>query len=437
MIGTTQQGYWTAVRREPFRFLFPLGALCGCIGVGHWLVYGLGWSASYSGFFHASVQTGLYMPCFIVGFLLTALPRFSAAPPASARELAAVLGLVAVQAVGVATGRWPLAEGALTGLLVFLGIFAGRRFLRKRSGAAPAPSPPMEFVWVPIALLHGLLGAVLLIGGQIGAWPAWTLAVGRPMMQQGFLLGVVLGVGGFMAPRLMGRALLLSTAPGMTAERFRQRRRRRILLHLAAGAGLLASFLLEGAERVVAAYGLRALLVTAELCWTTRFVKPPAVTDGYVQLVWLSLWMVVLGLWGACLAPAHRVAALHLTFLGGFSLMTFAVATMVVLSHAGEGEHLRRPLWVLRVTAAGVACAIVGRLIADAQPEAYFRWLAAASVCWVIAGVSWIAFILPRVLRPAAPDAFEQVHAAVKAQILTLKPPRSTLFLCSHKITPP
>ena len=140
--------------------------------------------------------------------------------------------------------------------------------------------------------------------------------------------------------------------------------------------------------------------------------------DGYITLVWLSLWMVVLGLWGAALWPAHRVAALHVTFLGGLSLMTFAVATMVVLSHTGEGERLRRPLWVLRVVTAGIAGAIIGRLIADAQPKTFFHWLAAASLCWIIAGVSWIAFVLPRVLRPLAPGAFEQAHAAAKAQLL-------------------
>ena len=178
---------------------------------------------------------------------------------------------------------------------------------------------------------------------------------------------------------------------------------------------------MEGTGWPVPAHGLRALIVTAELAWTTQFFRPPAVRDGYVTLIWLSLWMVVLGLWGAALWPAHRVAALHVTFLGGFSLMTFAVATMVVLSHTGEGQRLRQPLWVLRVVAAGVAGALIGRLIADLQPETFFRWLVVASVCWVLAGVSWMIFVLPRVLRPMVAGAFEQAHAAAKEQLLKLK----------------
>jgi uncharacterized protein involved in response to NO len=397
---------WADIRREPFRLLFPLGVAFGCLGVGHWLGYAMGWSQSYSGFYHASLQVGSYMSCFIVGFLLTALPRFSSTAPASSVELGIALGLLVAHTVGLWLMQWILAEASLCGLLLLVAVFAGRRFAKKRS----AVGPPTEFVWVPIALALGFLGTATLALGQRGLVPTWLLSVARPMAQQGFPLGIVLGVGGFMAPRLMGREALLVSPTGVSAKRAQRIRLRRVMLHGMAGMLLACSFWMEGTGSIGAAYLLRALVVSAELAWTTQLHRPPAVPDRYVKLVWLALWMVVLGLWGAGLIPRYRVAMLHLVFLGGLSLMTFAVGTMVVLSHAGQARQLRQPLWIFSVVGLGLAGALIARFIAEWQTGSFFLWLGVASACWLIAGVSWLGFVWPRVTQPLSPGAFEQVH---------------------------
>lgn len=98
--------------------------------------------------------------------------------------------------------------------------------------------------------------------------------------------------------------------------------------------------------------------------------------------------------------------------------MTFAVGTMVVLSHAGEAQRLRQPLWVLRVVGLGVAGSLIARLTAEARPAWFFPWLGVSAVCWMAAGISWLVFILPRVMRPLVPGAFEQVHEEAKRRLL-------------------
>ena len=95
---------WDDVRREPFRVLFPLGILCGILGVGHWLLYALHWASASSSFFHAGVQTWAYLYGFIAGFLMTALPRFASAECATSRELGLALGLLAVQVMALSLG---------------------------------------------------------------------------------------------------------------------------------------------------------------------------------------------------------------------------------------------------------------------------------------------------------------------------------------------
>lgn len=410
---------WRDACREPYRVLFPVGVASGCVGIGHWLLYALHLAERSSSFFHASIQMGAYMFCFIAGFLMTALPRFAAAEPASSVELTAVLGLLGLQVVLLSLGVWIGAQLCFGLLLVFLAVFAGRRFAQRRSGVGP----PTEFVWIPIAVILGLLGTVLLIIGQSGG-PAWALAVGRPMAQQGLVLAVALGVGGFMGPRLMGSRALLVAPVGVSEAQAGAIRRRRILTHLVAGIVFALSFWIEGRGAIRAAYLLRAAVVTAELAWTTRFFHPPAVPDFYVRLLGVSFWMIVLGLWGAGFIPRFRIAMLHLVFLGGISLMTFAVGTMVVMSHAGEGQALRKPMWVLRVVAAGVTCAVAARVLADAWAAYHFLFLGFASAAWLIAGVSWLLFILPRVTRVPAAGTFEALHEEAKRQLLRQAPRR-------------
>lgn len=402
---------WHDLRREPYRLFFPLGVLSGCLGVGHWLALGLQWIPAGSGFFHASVQLNAYLMGFILGFLMTALPRFASAPPSSTPELLAALGLFAGQVLAAAGGWWVAAQACQVGLLVFLMVFAGRRFAR-RTGSA---HPPTEFVWVPIALLLGLTGSVLLGLGQGGFIPSYWLGLARPLAQQGFTLGIVLGVAGFMAPRLMGTAVL---PVGMTPQQVMAVRWRRIRWHMAAGAVFTGSFVLEGAGRVQSAYVLRALVLTGVLTWTTRWYRRPVAQETYARLLWMSLWMIVLGVWSAALWPAYRIAMLHAVFIGGLSLMTFSVGTMVILSHAGEGTALRRPMGILRVVAAGVGIAVVARIRADTQPETYFSWLAVASGAWLAAAIAWLVVMWPRCLRVPPSGTFERLHEAAKQVVL-------------------
>ncbi len=113
---------------------------------------------------------------------------------------------------------------------------------------------------------------------------------------------------------------------------------------------------------------------------------------------------------------------LHFVFIGGFSLMTFAVGTMVVMSHTGQAQALRRPLWVLNVVAAGIAGATAMRVLADLWPMGYFPSLGMAASLWLIAAVSWLVFITPRVLRKVPEDTFERLHQQAKQQLLCPEP---------------
>ena len=75
----------------PYRLFFPLGVLNGLLGVGHWALWSVGWIETSEPYFHASIQVQGFLACFVVGFLMTALPRFLGSTSSTRLELSLVL----------------------------------------------------------------------------------------------------------------------------------------------------------------------------------------------------------------------------------------------------------------------------------------------------------------------------------------------------------
>ncbi|MBI4550173.1 MAG: NnrS family protein [Candidatus Omnitrophica bacterium] len=402
------------IASEPYRLFFPLGVLAGTAGIGHWLIYGAGWIPKYSTYFHSSFQMLVYMNLFVLGFLLTAMPRFASAAPSGPRETGFFLGGVALIAGFLSAGVWWAAEICYAAILLGLVAFIVKRVRGRGDGGG---EPPVEFVWIPFAVLHGVTGALLLAAGQLRALPSWALAVGKPMQEQGFILAVVLGVGGFLAPRLMGRAVVIRPDEVRDAKAVARARLRKVLAHAALAVTLYVTFWLEGfGQKLTAAY-MRAAIVTWIFFRNGALPWPPRVPDLFVRLLWVSVWMVWGGAWAAAVIPQYRVAMLHLIFIGGFSLMTFAVGTMVVLSHSGRGMMLRRPLGVLKIVAAGVAFAAALRVAAVFFPSWYFILLAAGSVAWIVSGLAWLIFAAAPLATVPSPDEFEKFHEQAKERV--------------------
>ncbi|MBI4971090.1 MAG: NnrS family protein [Candidatus Omnitrophica bacterium] len=402
---------------EPYRLFFPLGIVIGMFGVSHWLFFALGVTKSCSGIFHASIQMQGYMSCFIIGFLMTAMPRFAAAPHATKGELFSFLTLTLGITVFLTLAWYVAAYACFVLWLLAIMRFALSRVLGRRDRKV---YPPTEFVWIPIGIFHGLVGSIIMMIGMLSSASMWTVNVGKPMLLQGFLFSIVLGIGGFLGPRLMGVQQLInpenlrnkeaSCAPS-SLEKIRKER---MMIHVSAGFLLFATFWLEGFDQKYLAYGLRALIVTAEFLFTGALPTPPRVKAVFAWLLWLSFWMVALGSWGEFLFPNYRVIMLHLVFLGGFSLMTFSVGTVVILSHAGEMPILYGRLPVLWIVGAGVLMALVIRFSADFFPINYFTFLGTAAAIWLTGALSWFFFVLPKVFRSPEPGTFDREHESVK-----------------------
>ncbi len=374
-------------RNEPFRVFFPLGILFAWIGVGHWLTYATGVTSTYSCEFHGLVQMQAFMMTFAVGFLLTAVPRRTQTSMVTRAEMAALVAALLATTIGAIADLWVLSEIAYGALFVLLGQFAIRRFL----GRAAGRRPPAAFVLVPIAALQGLGGAILLALAVFQGMPGWTSSLGRLMVEQGVFLCLAVGIGGLILP-LMGGS---PPPPDLGSS---PRETWKALAYGAAGIAIFASLLLEQAGFVSGGPLLRAIVVAIGLGFGGGAWRPPGKTGVHRKLVWLSTWLMPAGLIASALWPDYRVPALHILFIGGFSLMAFGVATHVSLGHLNlQKLALGRPLAVIILGVAFLAALLV-RLTADSS-DTYFLHLGVAAAIWILGSGAWLVFFGPKLLR--------------------------------------
>jgi hypothetical protein len=295
--------------------------------------------------------------------------------------------------------QWFIA-GHLSFLIGHVAFIAtvGHSFSRRKT------SPPPTFALVAIGMLAGLIGAVINVGIAL-QWldPGWDL-VGRRLLTEGMMLLIVLGVGGFLGPRLLGFAELpnlhaLTAIQKQLAPSFMLRYGTAIY----AGSGVLILLSVFGyGYNLTWMPAVRAVVGTALICSAIRPWRRPALRSTLAWCVWVAHWFLIVGMWAAALMSKYRIDFLHIEFIGGFTLLILAVSTRVALSHGGYSQHEEQRSWSLRIGLTTGCLALLARLGAPFAPPVYFGHLAWAALSW-IAGISiWGIYLLRRILRTPA-----------------------------------
>ena len=202
------------------------------------------------------------------------------------------------------------------------------------------------------------------------------------------VLLLVLGVGGFLGPRLLGFASL--PVNGMPLPPSDGRRG----LPVIAGSTILLSLVAEyGFGMEWPAY-LRAAVVTAVVVDSLQLWRQPAVQTTLSRTVWIAHWLIVAGVWLVAFAPRYRADFLHVLFVGGFSLLILGVGTRVTLSHGGHNLARERRSWPLRVGLTLGLIAMLARVGAPFATASYFEHLALAAVLWMAGMICWGGYIV-------------------------------------------
>ena len=374
-------------RREPYRVFFPLGLVLVWAGVSHWLLHGTGLLPEYRPVFHAIVQVQGFLLCFALGFLFTALPRFTGTAAPSPVEMSIGIGVP----LGITLAAWfeRFAESQWLWLLLVATVlrFAWRRRARVllQSGA------PTGFVWVPLAFVCGAFGS-LLIGAYGLLGDAWygLHELGRLLLLQGMFVGLVVGLGSTVLP--------LFTRGEQRADRLPRS------VHLGVWIVLLGCLWIEHALSLRAGLLLRAALVCG--MWIVGgLAHKPTLPGWHRRFAWIAAWMLPLGFALAASFPEQKKAGLHVAFIGGFALLALSVSLHVTLAHSGDEEHVRRNPWPVPVFGALLLASTGLRALVDFDPARFFVWIAVSAAVFLAGTATWATLVLPRLWRAGAGGA--------------------------------
>ncbi len=371
---------------EPFRIFFPLGLFLGAVGVALWPLFV--WHAI--GFYPAQAHVRLMieglMGSFIIGFLGTAGPRLLDASPLIAAETCVLLVLQIATAFLHLTQRQTAGDTVfLVLLLFFVGVMAKRARTRH-------DLPPPQFVLVLFGLVNAMAGIFLTIAAKSMANGSFANQLGSLMLNEGFVLFPILGVGAFFFPKLLG---------GAKPEASDLRIAKALWIKRAVIAALTAlmiwsSFVFEALGWIRTAAVVRGLTTMTYFVAQGHLLEKPSGPPFLAHCFRLGALLLVAGLFLPVALPGYRLANLHLTFIGGFSIILFTVSTRVILGHSGYAHLFRKRLRFLIASLALLVLAMLTRVSADFILPERNSHLVYAALTWLLAAAIWAWALAPK-----------------------------------------
>jgi len=375
-------------RREPYRILFPLGALLTWAGVLHWLLLSIHATETYRSIFHAMAQVQGFLTCYAVGFLFTFIPRRTGTSPPAVWQMAIAIAAPVLTTAFAFAERWAASQIPWVVLLFTVIGFAARRAGSAYGARGVAPS----FVWVPLMLVSAVVATVVTgAAAAEGAELMWLHDLGRAVLLQGLFTGLILGIGSMLIP------VLIHGEP--PPQRSPNEARRAQLWHVTAALIFLASFVIEARVSVSAGFGLRAAVTLAVLIGAQLW-RPPRLPGLHRRLALIAAWCIPLGNFMVAVLPQYRQAGLHLMFIGGFAMLTLVVSAHVALTHGGRADPLRGYPWQTVALAGLLMVAIPARMLVVFDPFHFYLWLGIAAAAFLGATVAWTALVCVAMGRP-------------------------------------
>ena len=344
------------LRKEPYRLLFPLGALLAWAGVLPWLFFALRLRGiyepindvlAYRSFLHPLAELDGFLGCFAAGVVFTTLR-----PPPAAWQVAIAAIAPLISATCAALGHWQAGQLASLILLAVVLEFTLRRLSR--------PLPP-SLVWIGFGFLMGAGGAAIaeLAATRGGGW-FWAHEMGRDLVIQGLFTGLAIA-----AARVM-----------------RGGDRTNLALHLVAGAIFIASFWVDRRYgKMHLGFAVRAAVTV----WLALPLRPEwefGPRNLRRSFAHLALWFLAVGNAWVAVAPQIRRAGLHVIFLGCFTALLLAAL------FPRPGERPAFPLRKLAWAGGLVALSMVGRVMVELDPLSFHLWMGLSAASFLAATIA-------------------------------------------------
>lgn len=348
------------IQKDPFRLFFPLGICLLFLGVLIWVPRI--WDAeNYPVLLHRTLVLNGFTACFVGGFLLTAVPRFSQTENAGPLE---VISLFLLIMAGIISGyleqeNFAFLFSGLTGL--FLLSFLLRR-IRKRKA-----NPPYSFIFLFIGLVLWTLSGIASFNGGGEEW--------KELHYHGAIMAIILGVGSRLLPGIMGHVEIVNAGK----EKFFVP-----IPFLFLIVAYVASFFLSGWLSLSLPAGVA--LVTGIFYW--KLFRLPVERTALTISLWITAWLIVLSYLLRALWTEGMIHGSHAFFINGIVLLSLLVGTRVIQSHGPRDKTLEN--WKgLYVVTFLIFLAAATRVTAYLMPDHYLSHLGYGSILLILGVAIW------------------------------------------------
>lgn len=360
----------------PYQLFFPLGVLNALLAVGVWFVADLNWLSTPAMLIHPRLIMGGFLFCFITGFLMTALPRMTGTRSATKLEYLVSLGLM----MGLMSTSWIMNSRPFyllhIFLISFLLIFALRRLPNLQKPV------PVFFSHIALALITAIIGAAF--------YYRYNTMMGLHLFHVGPVLLLILGIGTRFFSFLSGLPSKFENDSSKV---------HRWIFHFC---GLLTViFLYLAGQGKTWAYLCLSILMLFYLVSIWSVFRPstrPTPLKWSMRIVALSMPLSFLMCW---FQPLMFVAWLHFLFIGCFGMITFSVATRVILAHGSYPLDLEMRSKSLGLTVLFLVMGIMTRISYSMVENLMFKksLLHLAATFWVLAIIAWSTIYLFKVFK--------------------------------------
>ena len=377
------------LRQEPFRLFFPLGVMASIVGVSLWPMLYAGWLGFYPGEAHARIMIQGFVSAFALGFLGTAFPKMIESPSLTWPELGLLLTSGIGGVISLALGHVAAGDGffLFTWVLMAACLAVRLAFLRK-------DLPPPGFVLAGMGLVAGITGTLMLLIGRIAVLSEFQRALAHLLLYEAFILGPIIGIGGFLFPRFFTAQPDTERSPT-----WNQRAVRAFIVGLA----ILGTYLAQASGWTFIAPVVRALIVATYFLSQCAPFRCGAGTGSLSFMLQAAIACLLLGILISGVSLVFRVAIKHILFIGGYGLLILAVATRVTWGHSGNIDLAEGKRRSLRIILGVVLMGMTTRVVADLVPAIRVSHHIYASLSWVIAAGIWSWAVL-RYVRIADPE---------------------------------
>ena len=311
--------------KDPYRVMFPIALAHLILGLLVWLPHWMdGTPAPMIEHMQLVMRGTMYG--FIIGFLLTMLPRVWGSTFISGRSLAMIVYSFALMPIAVFAGEPAVFEVLLLfALLVFtwqvlVVLFPKKQITRMTMAITTATC---------IVLFANFFYAVGVWGATFPVWfDVWILE----LTMKASVLMFIFALAPFLISKFHGRGPCCSLQNAKDPK---------ALLPIPVLLIFALSYCFYGSYASIG-IALRTVLLLISFSEAIPLFKWPSKEAWFLKGIWLSLWSIIIGHALPAFMPQHGIVWNHIVYIPGYLQLCLMVGARVVCGHAYQLERIER-----------------------------------------------------------------------------------------------